>query len=31
MILVRWPGDYSINLIDQPALWRVWLDPAWRP
>jgi oligopeptide transport system substrate-binding protein len=23
--------DYSINLIDQPALWRVWLDPAWRP
>ncbi len=22
---------YSINLIDQPALWRVWLDPAWKP
>lgn len=23
--------DYSINLVDQPALWRVWLDPDWRP
>jgi len=23
--------DYSINLVDQTALWRVWLDPAWRP
>ena len=23
--------DYAINLIDQPSLWRVWLDPAWRP
>lgn len=23
--------DYSINLVDQPSLWRVWLDPAWRP
>lgn len=22
---------YAINLVDQPALWRVWLDPAWRP
>jgi oligopeptide transport system substrate-binding protein len=22
---------YDINLIDQPALWRVRLDPAWRP
>ena len=21
--------DYSINLVDQPALWRVWLDPDW--
>lgn len=23
--------DYPINLIDQPALWRVSIDPAWRP
>jgi len=22
--------DYAINLVDQPALWRVWLDPDWR-
>jgi oligopeptide transport system substrate-binding protein len=22
--------DYSINLVDQPALWRVWLDPDWK-
>ncbi|MGN6107677.1 MAG: peptide ABC transporter substrate-binding protein [Kofleriaceae bacterium] len=21
--------DYHINLVDQPSLWRVWLDPAW--
>jgi oligopeptide transport system substrate-binding protein len=21
--------DYSVNLIDQPSLWRVWLDPSW--
>jgi oligopeptide transport system substrate-binding protein len=23
--------DYSVNLVDQPSLWRVRLDPAWRP
>ena len=23
--------DYAINIVDQPSLWRVWLDPAWRP
>lgn len=22
--------DLAINLIDQPPLWRAWLDPAWR-
>ncbi|MGE0546579.1 MAG: peptide ABC transporter substrate-binding protein [Kofleriaceae bacterium] len=22
--------DYSINLIDQPPLWRAWIDPQWR-
>lgn len=22
---------YSVNLVDQPALWRVRLDPAWKP
>ncbi|MGE3547674.1 MAG: peptide ABC transporter substrate-binding protein, partial [Kofleriaceae bacterium] len=22
--------DYSINLIDQPPLWRAWIDPGWR-
>ncbi|HEU4729325.1 MAG TPA: ABC transporter substrate-binding protein, partial [Kofleriaceae bacterium] len=22
--------DYAINLIDQPPLWRIWIDPAWR-
>ena len=23
--------DFAINLIDQPPLWRVWIDPSWRP
>jgi len=23
--------DYSINLVDQPSLWRLWLDPDWKP
>jgi ABC-type oligopeptide transport system substrate-binding subunit len=22
--------DYAMNLIDQPALWRIWLDPDWK-
>jgi oligopeptide transport system substrate-binding protein len=22
--------DYALNLIDQPPLWRIWIDPAWR-
>jgi ABC-type oligopeptide transport system substrate-binding subunit len=22
--------DLAINLVDQPPLWRAWLDPAWR-
>jgi oligopeptide transport system substrate-binding protein len=22
--------DYAINLIDQPPLWRIWIDPSWR-
>lgn len=22
--------DYAINLVDQPSLWRIWLDPHWR-
>jgi oligopeptide transport system substrate-binding protein len=22
--------DYAINLIDQPPLWRIWIDPGWR-
>lgn len=22
--------DLAINLIDQPPMWRAWLDPAWR-
>ena len=21
---------YAINLIDQPPLWRIWIDPDWR-
>jgi oligopeptide transport system substrate-binding protein len=21
---------YDINLVGQPSLWRVWLDPDWR-
>lgn len=23
--------DYAFNLIDQPPLWQIWLDPGWRP
>lgn len=23
--------DYAINLVDQPPLWRIWLDPGGRP
>jgi oligopeptide transport system substrate-binding protein len=23
--------DYSVNLIDQPPLWRIWIDPGARP
>ena len=22
--------DYAINLLDQPPLWRIWIDPDWR-
>jgi oligopeptide transport system substrate-binding protein len=22
--------DLAVNLVDQPPLWRAWLDPAWR-
>ncbi|HEY0193220.1 MAG TPA: peptide ABC transporter substrate-binding protein [Kofleriaceae bacterium] len=22
---------YAFNLIDQPPLWRIWIDPDWRP
>ncbi|HSS01766.1 MAG TPA: peptide ABC transporter substrate-binding protein [Kofleriaceae bacterium] len=23
--------DYAFNVIDQPPLWRIWLDASWRP
>ncbi len=23
--------DFAINAIDQPPLWRVWIDPSWHP
>jgi oligopeptide transport system substrate-binding protein len=22
--------DYAVNLIDQPPLWQIWIDPRWR-
>jgi oligopeptide transport system substrate-binding protein len=22
--------DYAFNLVDQPPLWRIWIDPQWR-
>jgi oligopeptide transport system substrate-binding protein len=22
--------DYAFNLVDQPPLWRIWIDPYWR-